>query len=171
MNSRDPKEIERKFLISRPDEAFLEQLPGCEGTEITQTYLRQNHSGFGRRVRKRGTPGNWTYTYTQKRKIGFGERIELEDEISESEYQTLLQEAEPKCHQIHKIRYCVPYEGQNLEIDVYDFSQELATLEIELPAIDVPVTLPDWLNIIADVTDKKGFSNFALSLKLSFPEI
>ena len=170
MNSTEPKEIERKFLIVRPDKHFLEQIPDCHWTEITQTYLMQNQSGFGRRVRKRGTPGNWEYTYTQKRKIGFGERIELEDRISETEYQTLLQEADPKCHTIEKIRYCVPYREQILEIDVYAFSQELATVEIELPDIHMSVHLPEWLDIIADVTDKQGYSNFALSLKLAFPE-
>lgn len=165
-----PKEIERKYLIQKPDIEALKQIPGCEATEITQTYLIQKDSGFGRRIRKRGNAGNWEYTYTQKQKIGFGERIELEDEISEQEYQELLKEAEPACHSIKKIRCCIPYEGQMLEIDIYEFSEAYATLEIELPTIETPVMLPDWLKILEDVTDKRGYSNFALSRKLAFPE-
>ncbi len=165
----EPREIERKFLIARPDASFLHTLPGCQATEITQTYLIQKDTGFGRRIRKRGAPGNWNYTYTQKKKISFGERIELEHEISEIEYTALLKEADPHCHQIHKTRFCIPYQNQLLEIDLYAFSQEFATLEIELPSITTPVMLPDWLNIIEDVTDQKGYSNFALSIRLSFP--
>ena len=34
----------------------------------------------------------------------------------------------------------------------------------------MPVKLPDWVKIIADVTDQKGYSNFELSLALKFPE-
>ena len=165
-----PKEIERKYLIQKPDAEVLKKISGCDATEIIQTYLIQNESGFGRRVRKRGNAGNWEYTYTQKHKIGFGERIELEDEISEQTYLELLKEAEPACHSIHKIRCCIPYEGQLLEIDIYEFSGKYATLEIELPSIDTPVILPEWLNILEDVTDKRGYSNFALSQNLAFPE-
>ena len=165
-----PKEIERKYLIQKPDLEELKQISGCKATEITQTYLIQKDSGFGRRIRKRGCSGNWEYTYTQKHKIGFGERIELEDKISEEKYLELLKEAEPVCHSIHKIRCCIPYEGQMLEIDIYEFSEKYATLEIELPSIGTPVMLPEWLNILEDVTDKRGYSNFALSQNLAFPE-
>ena len=165
-----PKEIERKYLITCPDKKFLENLPDCEATVITQVYLIQDKSGFKRRVRKRGVNHHWQYTYTKKKKIAFGERIELESEISESEYQNFLQEADPAHKIIQKTRYCIAYQKQVLELDIYDFSQELATVEIELPDINMPVQLPDWLNIIADVTDKKGYSNFDLSVTLAFPE-
>ena len=67
--------------VEKPELKFLESLPECKATEITQTYLKADGSGFGRRIRRRGHAGNWEYTYTRKRKIGFGERIELEDKI------------------------------------------------------------------------------------------
>lgn len=165
----EPREIERKYLISRPDTEVLQNMPDCQATEIIQTYLIQKDD-FGRRVRKRGHAGNWEYTYTRKKKIGFGERIELEDRITEAEYQNLLTEADPSHHEIEKIRFCIPYAGQLLEIDVYAFSRQYATLEIELPDIHTPVSLPDWLDILADVTDKQGYSNFALSMTRTFPE-
>ena len=165
-----PKEIERKYLIEKPELKFLESLPDCRTTEIIQTYLKEDGTGFGRRVRKRGCAGNWEYTYTRKKKIGFGERIELEDVISEVQYMELLKEANPRQRSIHKIRCCIPYENQILEIDIYEFSRKYATLEIELPEIDKPVKLPNWLNIIYEVTDKSGYSNFSLSYSFRFPE-
>ena len=166
-----PKEIERKFLIQKPDLQLLKTIDGCQATEIIQTYLIFLDDGFNRRVRKRGNPEHWEYTYTRKKKIGFGERIELEDEISESQYLELLKEADPEYHPIQKIRCCIPYENQLLEIDLYAFSEKYATLEIELSDIHTPVILPDWLEVIADVTDKDGYSNFALSRTLAFPEV
>lgn len=171
MNSTGlPKEIERKYLIFRPDLEKLKAMPDCRMDDITQTYLTFKEDGFVRRVRKRGTENHWEYTYTRKKKIGFGERIELEDVISEAQYLELLEEADKAHRSIRKIRCCIPYEGQMLEIDIYDFSEKYATLEIELPDIETPVHLPEWLEIIADVTEKRGYSNFALSQNFAFPE-
>ena len=165
-----PKEIERKYLIKKPVLEELKAIPECQATEITQTYLKEDGTGVGRRIRKRGSAGNWEYTYTRKKKIGFGERIELEDKIPESQYLELLKEAAPEQKSIQKVRCCIPYEKQILEIDIYEFSERYATVEVELPAIETTVILPDWLEVIADVTDKQGYSNFSLSWNLKFPE-
>lgn len=166
-----PLEIERKYLIRRPDDALLYSLPEADPTEITQTYLKADDSGMMRRVRKRGSSEKgWQYTYTRKRDAGFGKHIELEDEISEGRYCELLAESEPTMHPIAKVRWTFRYEGQFFELDVYELSETLATLEIELPDIDTPVKLPPMLELIEDVTGKRGYSNFALSLNYAFPE-
>lgn len=165
-----PLEIERKYLIAYPPKSLLETLPEVSMTEITQTYLLPKEEGFGRRVRKRGTPASgWEYTYTRKKPVGFGEKIELEDVISEADCRKLLKEADPAHHTIKKVRCCFVYEGQFFELDLYDFSETLATLEIELPSIDTPVQLPPWIELIEDVTGKPGYSNFSLSETLQFP--
>ena len=165
-----PLEIERKYLIRRPSLAFLQSLPEADATEIEQTYLTREREDFMRRVRKRGsTEKGWQYTCTQKKTIGFGKRIELEDEITESQYQALLQEADPNLHTIRKVRWTFRYEGQFFELDVYDFSEDTATLEIELGDIDTPVTLPDGIELMEDVTGKRGYSNYALAMHLAFP--
>ncbi|MDE7122254.1 MAG: hypothetical protein K2O42_08855 [Oscillospiraceae bacterium] len=163
-------EIERKYLITCPDSAVLNQIPDEMTTHITQVYLKPDHSGFGRRVRERVFSDHTEYTYTRKKKIAFGERIELEDQISQDQYQQLCKEADPDHQIISKIRYAIPYRNQILELDLYSFSRELATLEIELPDINSPVHIPDWISILADVTDQPGYSNFSLSMTLAFPK-
>lgn len=166
-----PLEIERKYLIRRPAETLLRSLPEADPTAITQTYLKADDSGMVRRVRKRGSEEKgWQFTYTCKQVIGFGKRIELEDEISEAQYQALLDESEPTMHPIAKVRWTFRYEGQFFELDVYELSDTLATLEIELPDIDTPVKFPPMLELIEDVTGKRGYSNFAMSLNNGFPE-
>lgn len=164
-----PLEIERKYLIRRPDAAFLRSLPDCTATQITQTYLTYEGDGFGRRVRRRGRDGDWQYTYTRKQRIGAGTHIELEDEITAEQYSRLLTQADPERHTIEKTRWCIPCGGYVLELDTYAFSEELATLEIELPDIHTPVQLPGWVEVIADVTEERGYSNYALSAALAFP--
>ncbi|MDE6730037.1 MAG: hypothetical protein K2J71_04600 [Oscillospiraceae bacterium] len=164
-------EIERKYLIAYPDASALNQIPDFTATAITQIYLMPDDSGFGRRVRERVFSDHIEYTYTRKKKIAFGERIELEDQISQKQYQQLCKEADPDHHIISKIRYAIPYRNQILELDLYSFSRELATLEIELPDIHAPVQIPDWIQILADVTDQPGYSNFSLSMTLAFPNV
>ncbi len=170
MEQNLPREIERKFLIAMPDKVKLQLIPRCSATQIEQTYLT-SVDGMCRRVRKRGNPHDgWQYTLTQKRHVACGERIELEEEITLEQYQALLQEADPDKQPVHKTRYAFPFRGQLLELDVYTFSDRLATLEIELPSIDAPVILPSFIEVIADVTDDERYSNYALSEQLCFPE-
>ena len=166
-----PREIERKYLILHPDRVKLALIPHCQATQITQTYLT-DADGMCRRVRKRGTPlDGWQYTLTKKQHVGFGERIELEEEISCEAYESLLTQADPAKQPVEKTRYVFPFRGQQFELDSYTFSQTLATLEIELEDIDTPVILPSFIEVLADVTDDERFSNYAIAEKLAFPEL
>lgn len=166
-----PREIERKYLILMPDRVKLQLIPNCNVTEIEQTYLCDDGDGMCRRVRKRGNPqSGWQYTLTKKQHVGFGERIELEKEISHEQYAAFLSEADPERKTVCKKRYCFPFRKQVLELDVYTFSDTLATLEIELPSIDTPVILPSFIEVVADVTDDQRYSNSALSKTLAFPD-
>jgi CYTH domain-containing protein len=166
-----PYEIERKYLIRRPEEAVLQRLPEGEATEIIQTYLTESPDGFCRRVRSRESlKSGCIYTFTRKKTVDFGKCVELEEEISRAQYCRLLQEKAPDCRPIVKTRWCFVHEGQLFELDVYDFSKAYATLEIELEHIHTPVQLPDYIEVIADVTGNSAYSNAALSRTLCFPE-
>ncbi len=154
-----PLEIERKFLISYPDRAKLEALPGCVSLEITQTYL----SGGAARVRKSASPDGCTYTHTEKKKISELTRIENERIISEEEYLEYLTAADPAFRPIAKTRLCIPYGGHTFEIDIYPFWQDKAVAEVELKAEDEEIILPDWLDIIKEVTLDPSYKNVSLA--------
>lgn len=159
-----PREIERKYLIIRPTDDELRSLPQANRSEIVQVYLTYTTENTSRRVRKRGTSkSGYRYYYTEKTPVSFGEKIEIEREISENEYDTLLKEADPERKPIVKERYCFSYKNQFFELDIYEFSKELATLEIELDDIDAPVELPDFIGIIKDVTNDNRYSNASLA--------
>ena len=158
----EPLEIERKFLIEYPDLAQLESIPNCQRIEIIQTYLRSNE-GEEVRVRQRGMDGHYIYFQTTKRKISGLKRIEVEKRLSQEEYLTLLMEADTSKRQIRKTRYCLTYEGQYFEIDVYPFWKDKAIVEIELADGEQTVRFPSWLRVIKEVTDDEAYKNASLA--------
>lgn len=155
-------EIERKWLIRRPDETMLAAQPGASVSHICQTYLH-DLPGLSRRVRARTADGITVYTQTIKRRIDHMTAHENECVISHAEYLTLLKEADPACRTIEKTRWCIPFSTHTLEIDLYPFWHTQAVLEIELPSPDTPVSLPDWLTVLREVTGNRAYSNHHLA--------
>lgn len=158
----EPFEIERKFLIRYPDVSWLENLPNCKRVEIIQTYLK-TADGSESRVRRRGINGGYIYFQTSKRKITDEKRIEVERRLTKSEYESLLHNADPDYRPIEKTRYCLTYENQYFEIDLYPFWDDRAIVEIELCNEDIPVRLPEQLQVIREVTGDEDYKNVNLA--------
>ena len=161
-----PLEIERKYLIRYPNLDALKRLPQYSKTEITQTYLKSENPAFGERIRKRGTNGVYVYTRTYKRDITPDKRIELEEEITQQAYNTLLTKADPMLQSITKVRYCFSYAGMLFELDIYPFWSDRATLEIELASENESFTLPPFLTVIKEVTGDLRYRNRNLALHI-----
>lgn len=159
-----PREIERKYLIKRPDEETLSALPEVSASEIFQAYLGVSEDGMGRRIRRRGTKKQgYKYYYTKKKEVSFGERIEIEKEITKAEFDKLLGQTDPEREPIEKTRYVFKFSGQTFELDVYPFSEDYATLEIELDDINKKVVIPEEIEVIKDVTGDKRYYNAMLA--------
>lgn len=152
-------EIERKYLIRMPDEAQLAAMSGCEIWDIVQTYLMDGADGSTNRVRSICTGGRVQYIHTVKRRLSDLSHEETECEVSREEYEGLLAQANPALHAIKKRRYRIPHEGQLLEIDIYSFWKDRATLEIELDGEEQAVILPEWLSIVRELTGERAYKN------------
>ena len=158
----EPYEIERKFLIEYPDVRWLESNPACQRIEIIQTYLR-SENGDEIRVRQRGIDGGYVYYKTVKRAVTGLKRVELEERLSKEEYLMLLMEADTSRRQIRKTRYCLTYENQYFEIDLYPFWQDQAIAEIELSDEHAEIRFPPELRVIREVTEDENYKNAALA--------
>lgn len=158
-----PFESERKYLISMPDLAMLEQLPNCKKVEIIQTYLLSGDDNVELRVRQRGRDGNYIYIKTTKTMVGNGKRIETEQRITKDEYLSLLMNADTTLRQIRKNRYCLAENNLYFEIDVYPFWENQAVLEVQISAPEQPPSLPDYLHILRDVTHDAAYKNRAMA--------
>ena len=157
-----PYEIERKFLIEYPDVSWLESLPNCQRIEIIQTYLKSDRD-VEVRVRQRGFGGHFLYFETTKRKVSGIKRVEIERRLSESEYINLLMNADMTRRQIRKDRYCLTYENQYFEIDIYPFWNDKAIVEIELSDENAKIKFPEQLRVIKEVTDDDSYKNASLA--------
>ncbi len=158
----EPFEIERKFLIEYPEIDRLENLPNCKRIEIIQTYLTAPE-GEESRVRQRGADGNFIYIQTTKKKITDMKRVEVERRLTKDEYLRLLMDAAPSARPIRKTRYCLTYDNQYFEIDVYPFWNHQAIVEIELSNEDDEIRFPEFLRVIREVTDDAAYKNASLA--------
>jgi len=161
----EPYEIERKFLIYYPSIKELENMPNCTKVDITQTYLKSNDD-VERRLRARGIDGNYLYYLTEKRKVSDIKRIEIERKLSQTEYLSLLMESDNNLHTIHKTRYCLSENNQYFEIDIYPKWNNQAIMEIELSSEDEEIKIPDFINIIKEVTDDENYKNYQMAKKM-----
>ncbi len=161
-----PYEIERKFVIKYPDLEYLNSLPTCKKVEIVQTYLSDPGDETEVRVRRRGLNGNYIYFKTCKKKVTDIKRVEIEKRLTEEEYLELLNNASNK-YQVIKDRYCLTYDNQYFEIDVYPFWSDKACVELELDDEEQEIKFPPFIEVIEEVTGNKKYSNSNLAVKVN----
>ncbi len=100
---------------------------------------------------------------TAKRGVSSLKRVEVERRLSQEEYLRRLMNADPLRRPIRKTRYCLTYENQYFEIDIYPFWQDKAIMEIELLDEMKTVRIPKFLKVIQEVTDDADYKNAALA--------
>ena len=161
----EPYEIERKFLIEMPDLNYLESLPNCEKVQIVQTYLK-SEDNEEIRIRQRGGESGFTYSKTKKIEVSSTKRIEKEERLSQDEYIQELLNADSEKGQIIKDRYCLVYNNQYFEIDIYPFWKDKAIVEIELDSENQKIDLPPFINLIDEVTDNFKYRNSEIARQI-----
>lgn len=153
-------EHEIKYLIRYPDFKQLQKYKFCK-TDIEQIYLLSDVGSH--RIRRRSVAGCDSYFETLKIRIKGDSCYEYENQITAEEYQLLKAKADPRKHPIVKQRYCLLYDGQYFELDVFDFWQDRALIELELSYENQQVLLPPELEFIKDVSTDKHYKNNYLS--------
>lgn len=161
-------EIERKFRIKMPSKAWLRSRENLSVTGLVQCYLTAR-PGWERRVRQatNALTDEVRCTLTEKTEEAGLIRTELEKEISQSEYEALLEKMLPGTPALYKVRWAFPYAGHTIEIDCYPFWEEEAILEVELSSPKEAFTLPPEIEVLADVTDDPTLKNRALALAMA----
>ncbi len=161
-----PLEIERKLLIQKPCLSELSNFVKYSTHEIIQTYLCNDGSGIERRIRMRGTHGDYAFFYTEKKPVSSGVRVEIERKLTEKEYLNYLIETDCQKRQIRKTRYCFLHNNIYYELDVYPFWDDKAILEVELSSEASTFDIPEFITPIKDVTDDPAYSNYQLASEI-----
>ena len=150
-------EIERKYLVADPS-----VVQGLSGVRMAQGYIADN--GMWVRVRIAGSTGYLTLKGAAR---GMS-RAEFEYQIPLAEAEILL--AEHCAHgALDKVRYLLPVDGFDFEIDVFEGPLAgLVTAEVELASEDIQPPAPAWLG--AEVTSDLRYSNSQLAKTRRVPE-
>ena len=170
MNKNIPIETERKFLIRIPSISDMESQNNFRIRKMVQTYL-QSDGKRNARVREVTENGQASYIKTVKERISTLSCYEDESIISRVEYEELLLTADKEKNSIYKTRYSFEYCEHILEIDVYDFWDDRATLEIELKSEDEAFSIPSFIEIIKEISTDGRYKNTNLAKSVPFDEI
>lgn len=155
-------EIERKYIIKKPSIALMKEAGDYTASEILQIYLNSSE-GVTRRVRSRSSEGKTVYTETTKIRLDKISAIEKEREISADEFSELIKDMREGSKPIKKVRHTFKYGGQLFEIDVYPEWKNTAIMETELRERGVSVSMPEFIEIVREVSGVKEYSNSAMS--------
>jgi adenylate cyclase len=147
-----PIEIERKFLVR--SDAWRSHV-------VTRKKLRQGYLAQNDRTSVRIRITDETSALLTVKSRDTGRRLEFEYPIPCQDAITLLELREGSV--ISKVRHIVPAGNLKWEIDVFeDDNRGLVVAEIELPSMDYPLTLPEWVG--AEVTHDGRYYNSHLVL-------
>ena len=163
-----PYEARRRFLVEYPDTALLEDLPNCYREEIEQIYLHAPQSEEIR-LRKRRSGEDCVYYITRTKTEGGHRRLESEGRLTEREYMQFLGNADPGMKPIQKTRWSIIWYGHYYEIDLYPFWKDRAVLEVLLRDEEEEVKIPDFLQVIREVTDDREYQIASLASLKSRP--
>lgn len=159
-------EIERKYIIKMPDFSRISMQDEYTKSDIIQIYLA-SPKGETHRIRRREYLEKTSYFETRKIRIDEMSVTEIEGEISEEKYNELSRLIAYGTSPVVKTRHTFVYMGQLFEIDVYPKWHSTAIMETELSSREVQVEFPPFIEIVAEVTGDKAYSNAAMSR--SFP--
>ena len=164
LNEPIPIEIERKYLIEKPDLEKLSKQVSITKIDIVEMYLK-HQKGVERRIRKRGQEGNNFYYLAEKREIDIDRVVEAEKRITEEEYANYLLETDSELFPIEKQRVSFIYKGQYFQIDIFDeeFSQNEALMKLELTSENNEIELPDFIKVLREVTYDPKYRNYSLA--------
>lgn len=148
----DKLEIEKKYLTKEVPFSLDNFL--CK--RIVQAYV-----SFQPTIRIRKSEEQFFLTVKGK---GHVAREEFEIEITQQEYERLLEKTEGNC--VRKKRYYIPLEdGYLAELDIYEGELEgLMTTEVEFSTIEEAQAFvaPAWLG--EDISKQKRYKNTSLAL-------
>lgn len=153
---------ERKYIVK----ITSRDIPNAVESEITQTYLVADPDCEVRLRRRTWGGAKAVNVHTTKKRVGQGEEVETERQVSDALYESLMAQADPYRHTIHKMRWSFIWEGQYFELDEYlDQLEGLVILETKGITGSESVKFPPFIKEVEDITGNKDYYNYNLSLK------
>ena len=156
-----PVTEERKYVVEVTGE-----LPETIDSDILQTYL-VSEPGTEVRLRRRSwASGKVVNIHNTKKRTPSNEQIEIERQVENALYESLLGQADPYRQTIRKRRQSFIWRGQYFELDTYhDALEGLVILETKGIADQEDVNFPPFLKVVKEVTGNRDYYNHTLALR------
>lgn len=164
LGDEKPVEIFNKYLVEINDEVInkVKEATNCINVHIVQHYLKST-SDIERRIRKRVKNNSALYYYSEAQTLSSKERIKTDKILSEREYFNLMREVNPELSVIDKERYSFIYNNHFFKLDIFDFDKSKGLLSIQVPDEQDNYQLPDYINVVKDVTNNRDYKNYYLA--------
>ncbi|XP_055619556.1 TRPL translocation defect protein 14 isoform X4 [Toxorhynchites rutilus septentrionalis] len=159
-----------KFLVSELPQN--PSFPAYQDFEVVHHYLQSAGPRVQARLRKRGQNGHFSYIHTIRRPHLHGQSIEVKTQLTHRDYLNMLTQRDDAHFTIYKKRRCFLVNNQYFQMDIYKEPghprcKGLILLETytSLSGDKLKEILPEFLNIVKEVTGDPDYSMFNLSLK------
>ncbi|MCR4583024.1 MAG: AAA family ATPase [Prevotella sp.] len=141
------------------------EIPECIESDIVQTYLTAE-PGCEIRLRRRSWKEQVVNVHKTKKRTAAGEVLETERQVSNSLYESLLQQADPYRQTIRKHRRSLIWKGQYFEVDTFlEPVDNLVLLETKGIAEQEEVNFPPFVRVLEEVTGNPQYYNYNIALR------
>lgn len=152
---------ERKYIVQ-----VNGQLPESIDSCIVQTYLASEPGTEVRLRRRSWDNGMVVNVHNTKKRTSPGVQIEIERQVENALYESLLRQADPYRQTINKRRQSFIWKGQYFELDTYDGPLSgLVILETKGIADAEHVKFPPCIHVVKDITGNMEYYNYNLALR------
>lgn len=155
-----PVKDECKYIVE-----VCGELPDSIESEIIQTYLVAD-PGCEVRLRRKTVNGQTLNIMTSTRYPSSDKKLITERQVTNSLYESMLQQADPYRDTICKHRRSFIWQGHYYELDTYDGQLAgLMILETKGGLCHDEVCIPPFLKVVENITGNSKYYNHNLALK------
>lgn len=159
-------ETHKKYLVEVTPEliARMEEIKYSK-THIIQHFLK-SESGIEKRIRRREKEdGSILYYYSEATMMSPNSRIKRDRIISERTYKDYSIAIDPMLSVIDKERYGFIYDNAYFKLDIFSFDKTKGLLSVQ---DNNDARIPEFFNVIKDVSDVVNYKNYYLAKTQKF---
>lgn len=158
-----------RYLVNVDEDVLkkIKQEAGFSTSHIIQHYLRSD-DGYERRIRSRDRNGDMLYSYSEANYLSTNERVKVDRVLTERQYNDFAHQIDTDLHVIDKMRYSFIDKGLFFKLEVFDFDTTKGILTVDEPDDGRTVEVPDYFEVIRDVTGDVNYKNYYLAKSQSF---
>ena len=158
-----------RYLVEVNDEVLerFKKEANYSTSHIIQHYLRSD-DGYERRIRMRECAGDVMYSYSEANYLSTHERVKVDRVLTERQYNDFSHQIDTDLNVLDKKRYSFIDKGLFFKLEVFDFDTGKGILTVDEPADGRQVEIPEYINVIKDVTGDLSYKNYYLAKSQKF---